>query len=726
MPYISFKRFKISTELAEFVEHRVLPGLDMEADNLWIALDSILNTHMAENQALLDKRDELQQYIDDWHNHHAYHQDDLVQYKRFLSDIGYLVEEGDDFSVSVENVDSEISSIAAPQLVVPINNARFAINAANARWGSLYDALYGTDMIVDQGETAITKEYNRQRGEKAFSFCAHWLDEVLPLSQGSHSEVIEYKLTKSEEAWALSCTHEDESVSMLRDTGQFKGYRHDKALILLFVHHDLHLELHIDKSHPTGAHHQAGLKDIILEAAVTTIQDCEDSIAAVDVEDKLLVYANWLGLIKGSLTVDVQKAGTTKLRKLNPDRHYSNPLERSFSLPGKSLMLVRNTGLHMHTDLVMTQNDESVPEGIIDAFITILISMHDLKADRTSTNSRTGSIYIVKPKMHGPEEVAFSCRVFADIEKALGLPENTVKIGIMDEERRTTVNLKECIRVAKERVIFINTGFLDRTADEIHTSMEAGPVLTKADIKTARWMDAYENWNIDTGLACGLDGVAQIGKGMWAMPDRLKEMYESKRVHPESGANCAWVPSPTAATLHALHYHEVSVKQRQQELKLRERASLDDILSIPLLPKNQRPKNDDIQQELDNNAQGILGYVVKWINMGVGCSKVPDIHDTGLMEDRATLRISSQHMANWLRHGLCNEQQVIETFRRMAIRVDRQNAQTPGYINMAPDYDGAAFKAALDLVLQGTRVANGYTEGLLHRYRRKVKFKLNS
>ncbi|MDJ0833319.1 MAG: malate synthase G [Gammaproteobacteria bacterium] len=719
--YVELAHIKVAEPLYAFINKQVLPGLTIEADAYWQMFDSIISNHHAQNMALLEQRDQIQQQIDDWHHQHAYDQDDLQAYKQFLRDIDYLLDEGPDFQVDVNHVDREIATVAGPQLVVPINNARYAINAANARWGSLYDALYGTDMIADAGDTARTAGYNEQRGEQVFEFCTQWLDQVLPLHNGSHADIVDYNhemvLGVDRPVFKLA----NGQQLKLIDPEQFRGYRKGDDLVLLFSHHDLHFELQIDHRHPIGQHHPAGVKDIILEAAVTTIQDCEDSVTAVDVEDKLLVYRNWLELIKGSLSVDMSKGEKSFTRRLNPNREYYDPAGKSFELSGRSLMLVRNTGLHMQSELVLMADDSLAPEGLVDALVTILISMHDLGRKHTYSNSHAGSIYIVKPKMHGPQEVAFSCQVFADIEQAYGLPPNTVKIGIMDEERRTTVNLKECIRQARERVIFINTGFLDRTGDEIHTSMEAGAMLPKAEIKRARWIDAYENWNVDIGLACGLAGQGQIGKGMWAVPDQMRQMYDSKQAHPQAGANCAWVPSPTAATIHALHYHQVDVKQVQQQLAQRPRASIDDILSIPLLPQDRKLDAQEIQQELDNNAQGILGYVVKWIDMGIGCSKVPDIHDTGLMEDRATLRISSQHMANWLRQGLCDQQQVIDTFQRMAQIVDKQNAATPGYRKMAPEFDGIAFQAAVDLVLEGTLSANGYTEQLLHQRRRRLK-----
>jgi len=721
MPYIQLEKLQVAEQLYRFVNQKVLPGLELDESTYWANFESILLANTDKNKNLLTKRDQLQQQIDLWHESNAYDENNLTVYTQYLKDIGYLLEPTADFEITTKSVDREISMVAAPQLVVPINNARFAINAANARWGSLYDALYGTDMIALTGETAITEKYNKQRGAKVFEFCDHWLDQVLPLQSGLHADVVEYQLFESDGQTSVLARLDNQTSSPLKQPQQFKGSAKQNTLVLLFQHHDLHIELHIDREHPIGAKHQAGIKDMVLEAAVTTIQDCEDSVTAVDIEDKVLVYQNWLGLIQGDLSADMEKSGKPLQRRLNEDRFYTDPDGNEFSLPGRSLMLLRNTGLHMQTDLVLNENDEFMPEGLVDALITVLISMHDIKGSGRLGNSHSGSIYIVKPKCHGPEEVAFCCDVFSQIELAYGLADNTIKIGVMDEERRTTVNLKECIRQARERIIFINTGFLDRTGDEIHTSMLAGPMLPKAKIKNAKWMQAYEDWNVDAGISCGLPGKAQIGKGMWAQPDNLKAMYESKQAHPLAGANCAWVPSPTAATLHVLHYHQVEVKKVQQQLKLDNRARVETILSIPLLPADRSLSKREIQQELDNNAQGILGYVVKWIELGIGCSKVADIHNTGLMEDRATLRISSQHMANWLKHGLCSKQQVTETFQRMAEVVDQQNIDTPRYINMSPAFDGAAFQAALELVLQGTRSANGYTESLLQFYRRKVK-----
>ena len=720
MNYIPLSHIKVAEPLHQFVEQQVLPGLAIQSKDFWNSFDEIIHSHSAENTALLKKRDQLQQQLDDWYKNNTYDESNLIEYKKFLTEIGYLLPEGEDFEINVSKVDREISTVAGPQLVVPINNARFAINAANARWGSLYDALYGSDLLDDSNGAGITSGYNEKRGQKVFDFCNAWLDEVLPLENSSHANVKEYRITKSHGALSLEMFLTDNNTTFIEHPQQLCGYSNDPR-VLLFKHNNLYFELHIDHDDIVGSKHPAGLKDVVVEAAVTTIQDCEDSVAAVDVEDKVQVYQNWLQLIQGTLSTEMSKGGKVFTRRLNEDRKYLDAVGHPFSLPGRSTMLVRNTGMHMKTDLALTQDDQMVPEGLVDALMTVLISSHDFQDGNPITNSKQKSIYIVKPKLHGPEEVAFTCKVFSSVEQAYGLPANTIKIGVMDEERRTTINLKECIRAAKDRIIFINTGFLDRTGDEIHTSMLAGPMLPKAEIKNARWMPAYENWNVDTGLLCGLSGKAQIGKGMWAIPDNLKDMYDSKIAHPKAGANCAWVPSPTAATLHALHYHQVSVKQRQVELKSRERANIDHILSVPLLPKDRQLSTEEIQKELDNNAQGILGYVVKWIDMGIGCSKVPDIDNVGLMEDRATLRISSQHMANWLQNGLCTEQQIMETFKRMAVIVDQQNAQTGGYSNMASDYQGAAFEAAVALVLEGVKTPNGYTEDLLQQFRRKVK-----
>ncbi len=713
--YRKLTNLRVAKPFADFIEQQVLPGLPIEPETWWAQFETLLLKHAPRNRELLEQRDRLQRQIDDWHREYDWTDQNFDTYRQFLRDIGYLQPEPEDFELSVQGVDREIRDIAAPQLVVPINNARFAVNAVNARWGSLYDALYGSDAIPDEGETTRGKAYNPARGRAVFDWCSEWMDQALPLQQGSHSEVEEYAWQPADEAGHLVVQLRDGRETGFRDA-EFRGWREDSAKILLLEHHGLHVELHIDREHPVGQDHPAGLADIQLEAAVTVIQDGEDSVTAVDVEDKLLVYGNWLGLLRGELEVPMEKAGKAFVRRMNPPRRYRSANGDDFELPGCALMLLRNVGLHMETDLVLDADGREMPEGLVDALTTVLIAMHD-----RGRNSREGSIYIVKPKMHGPDEVAFTCQLFADIEDALGLSRNTVKIGVMDEERRTTVNLKACIHAARERVIFINTGFLDRTGDEIHTSMQAGPVLPKAEMKTAPWMLAYEDWNVDIGLACGLDRVGQIGKGMWAVPDAMRAMLEQKIAHPEAGASCAWVPSPTAAVLHATHYHRVDVRQRQQELRGQPRARLETLLQIPLLPPSRELTDEAIQQELDNNAQGILGYVVKWIDQGIGCSKVPDIHDTGLMEDRATLRISSQHIANWLEQGLCDAQLVVETFQRMAQVVDRQNRDNPGYRPMAPGYDGPAFRCALELVLKGVESPNGYTEAILRRYRLMAK-----
>jgi malate synthase len=622
--------------------------------------------------------------------------------------------------VSVSAVDREIAELAAPQLVVPIDNARFAVNAVNARWGSLYDALYGSDMIPDEGATARGEGYNPLRGQAVFDFCNRWMDETLPLRAGSHAGVVAYELRPRGPGRELVLRLADGRETAFADA-EFVGWRDDGQSVILLRHHGLHLELHIDRDHPVGRAHPAGLSDLVLEAAVTVIQDGEDSVSAVDVADKLTVYGNWLALIRGTLEVAVDKGGRRFTRRMNPPRRYRAPGGDAFELPGRALMLLRNVGLHMKTDLVLDADGNEMPEGLVDALATVLIALHD-----RGGNSREGSIYIVKPKLHGPEEVRFSCDVFAAIERGLGLEPNRIKIGVMDEERRTTLNLAACIHAARERVIFINTGFLDRTGDEIHTSMQAGPVLPKGEMKQAAWMQAYEEGNVEAGLACGLDRVGQIGKGMWAAPDAMRAMYEQKIAHPRAGASCAWVPSPTAAVLHALHYHQVDVAAIQQRLRGESRDRIESLLRIPLLAPSRELDEQTIRSELDNNAQGMLGYVVRWIDQGIGCSKVPDIHDTGLMEDRATLRISSQHIANWLEQGLCDAQQVIETFRRMAEVVDRQNAGDPDYRPMAPDFDGPAFRCAMELVFKGRESPNGYTEEILRRWRRLARRQLSA
>lgn len=717
--------YKVAESLYNLVEHEVLPGTGIDAESFWQSMADILDEFTPRNLQLLATRKKLQSQIDAWHKDVINQPIDYVKYQEFLKDIGYIVEEQGDFSITTNYVDDEVATVAGPQLVVPLMNARFALNAANARWGSLYDALYGTDVICDKDGAQVNKTYNPIRGAKVQAYARKFLDEVVPLSGGSYKDVVSYQISKGR----LYVTVASGEQLLLSDESQFVGFNgaEQNPSAILFCNNGLHIEIKFDPSTPVAKTDPASVSDVILESALSAIQDCEDSVAAVDGEDKTAIYRNWLGLMKGDLVERIEKNGESITRKLNSDRKYISPKNENFSLPGRSLLFVRNVGHLMTNDAVLTKDDKEVPEGILDGLITSLISLHDLKGNSLVKNSRQGSIYIVKPKMHGPEEVSFSSELFARIETSLGLAANTIKMGIMDEERRTSVNLKECIRAAKNRLAFINTGFLDRTGDEIHTSMNAGPMTRKALMKDEKWITAYENRNVRIGLQAGLMGKAQIGKGMWAIPDEMSEMVNAKLEHPKSGANCAWVPSPTAATLHALHYHQVNVSDIQKDMLESFSLSpvddgLSDLLTIPLLAQKSELSKEDIQSELDNNVQGLLGYVVRWVDQGTGCSKVPDIDNVSRMEDRATLRISSQHICNWLHHDLLTEPQVLESLKRMAKVVDKQNITDISYRPMSPNFDtNIAFQTAVDLIFKGETQPSGYTEPLLHKRRVEIK-----
>ena len=715
---IAINGLEVDRYLYNSVNERYIPDTGIDANAFWLSFASIVRDLTPRNKELLQIRKDLQEKIDRWHVENKNMEHDAEAYEKFLVEIGYIKTDQGPVQINTSNVDPEISVISGPQLVVPMNNARYALNAANARWGSLYDALYGTDVIPETNGAVRSHQYNPLRGKRVVEYVSTLLDEIIPIKDGMHKDVKEYQVREN----GLCILLNNNKLSELLNKESFCGYTGsiNNPASILYNHNQLHIELKLDKNHPIGSQSLCGLCDVIVESAITTIQDLEDSVSTVDTQDKVDIYDNWLGLMKGTLSISFSKDNNTVNRSLNPDREYKSPTGKIFSLPGRSLMLIRHVG-HLTTNpAIITKNGEEIFEGLMDAMITGLISLHDLKNGSKLNNTKTGSVYVVKPKMHGPEETKFAVEILSRVESALNMEPNTIKIGIMDEERRTTVNLKECIRAAANRIIFINTGFLDRTGDEIHTSMESGPMIPKAEMKAQPWIKAYEDWNVDIGIECGLPGHAQIGKGMWAMPDEMAKMMESKIDHPKSGATTAWVPSPTAATLHSIHYHQVNVSETQNLISARSRAKLRDILTIPIA-NNPRWSSEEIRRELENNCQSILGYVVRWIDQGVGCSKVPDINNIGLMEDRATLRISSQHIANWLHHEITSKEQVMEILKKMAKIVDQQNSQDPYYLNMAPNFDGIAFKAASDLIFLGRNVLNGYTEPVLHKRRLELK-----